>query len=481
MSTPDDLETLLRRHDEELLALKRRRTIVPSMNPTYDSATILDTLEVGGDAAIAGALELGGPLTINGVNGITTADQQTFGTLTNVYGGYTAQLDGTSVSIAVTMDRLLARDYPQVGDRVTLVEKSIGGWHVTGRAWSLQYLQPINNWGIYDYTYMNPGAYKTYEGIVGLFGLISKGASGSIASGTVLAVLPVGYRPDYDLLVPVNDTDGHGRIVIRANGNIEVYGISTGSYISLSGVTFPAAGVATWAIVQPTGTAGAHTFANSWTNYTQSGYNFGPARLWQSPKSGVVFVQAVLAGGSTTSLTAMINLVPGSWTPTVQQIMQSVAPGNAYAGWRAMTNNTLVYEAGGNAGPLPVFGTYLTAAANSGDSTSVQRISVPATAGGWVDYDQPTYGTVVALRYQGISYYHGLVKSGPSGTSSSRAPQRWFYGLDGPDTTSTNSELAKVQSATGVGRMDLTNQGFLVPRNGSTSWFSFGGLSFVNR
>jgi len=215
-------------------------------------------------------------------------------------------------------------------------------------------------------------------------------------------------------------------------------------------------------------------------NYTQAGYNFGPARLWQSPKSGVVFVQAVLAGGTAGTLTPMINVVAGSWTPVTNQLMQSVAPGNAYGGWRAQSNNTLVYEAGGNAGPLPVIGTYLTAAANSGDS-SVQRIIAPTTAGGWVDYDTTAYGNVIALRYQSITYYSGLVKSGPSGTSSNRIPQRWFYGPDGPDTTSTVSLLAKVQSSSGVGRLDLTNQGFLVPRNGSSGWFSFGGLTFINR
>ena len=49
MSTPDDLETLLRRHDEAIKELKRRKSIVPSRNPQMDS------LEVLGDVARARA------------------------------------------------------------------------------------------------------------------------------------------------------------------------------------------------------------------------------------------------------------------------------------------------------------------------------------------------------------------------------------------------------------------------------------------
>jgi hypothetical protein len=466
MSTPDSLERLLLKHDDQLQTLLRRRSIVPSRNPEFDSGLILGDLDVQGALAAAS-------LTIGGVRAATNGDLVRYGFLTQINGGYTVLMDGDLSSTAVTIDRAAARDYPMIGDRVLLTHKGDGTWHIIGRVWSTQYLAPLNGWGIYDNTYLWPQAYKTYEGIVSLQGLVAKGTT---TLGTVIAVLPPGYRPDYDLLLPVNDTDNHGRLVIRANGNIEVYGLAAGGYASLSGITFPAAGVATWKVF---GVDAGYAFANSWTNYTQAGYNFGPFRIWQSLKSGVVFVQGVLAGGSTTALNTMVTFPAGGLTPVTSQLMQSVGPGSVYGGWRAQPANLLAYEAGGN-GALPVYGTYLTAAVNSGD-TAAARVSPIYSGNGWVDYDASTYGTVFGIRYQGINYMSGLIKSGTAGAVSNRYQLRNFYAVEGPDTTSTNAVVAKVQSASGVGRMDVSSQGTLTPRNGNTTWFSFGGFSYITR
>lgn len=84
----------------------------------------------------------------------------------------------------------------------------------SGTSWTNLTLQ--NSWVYYGSPYAVPAYTKTADGMVDLKGLIKTGAS-----GTVIANLPVGYRPSANLIFQVEtNANVNGRIDVRSNGDI---------------------------------------------------------------------------------------------------------------------------------------------------------------------------------------------------------------------------------------------------------------------
>jgi len=98
--------------------------------------------------------------------------------------------------------------------------------------WTTLTLQ--NSWVFYGGIYATPQYTKSPDGLVSLKGLIK---SGVVTAGTVIAQLPVGYRPLARVLFGTVSNEVDSRVDIDTNGNIMIL---TGSnvWLSLDDITF---------------------------------------------------------------------------------------------------------------------------------------------------------------------------------------------------------------------------------------------------
>jgi len=190
------------------------------------------------------------------------------------------------------------------GNRVVSIQWTGSTWVILGHSGEegfggkvdlTPYLQ--NGWlsynlrnGMSPRRWSTPRFQKFPSGIVLLSGLIGYGTA---TTDTVIATLPVGYRPDVAMIFPINNGDAAKAIAVQANGEIRVRaGWTANTYISLDGIAFPAAGVATWTDF-PVG-----AFKNSWVDYGDP--QWGKAGYWKDPY-GFVWTRGLIKGGSTTT------------------------------------------------------------------------------------------------------------------------------------------------------------------------------------
>lgn len=134
-------------------------------------------------------------------------------------------------------------------------------------------------------------AYTKIGGIVSLQGMLSAGTSYS--AGTVIANLPVGYRPDTNMIFPAAQDSVGRNIRVYANGDVVLGSGFTSGWVSIDNVVFPAAGVATWTEVGSAGSGSA--FENSWADYGDAAY--GKARYWKDTY-GVVWFAGLIRPGT---------------------------------------------------------------------------------------------------------------------------------------------------------------------------------------
>jgi hypothetical protein len=168
-----------------------------------------------------------------------------------------------------------------------------------------------NGWVPYDdfavipqVRYSMPKAQRLPSGIVMLSGLIGYGTT---TAGTPILTLPPAYRPDTDMIFPVNNGDTAKTIIIKAaTGDIVPEGANwVNSYMSLDGIAYPAAGVASWTEIP------AADFRNGWKDYGVAA--FGKARYWKDPY-GFVWWAGLVANGTMTDSTP-ICVIPTSLAP----------------------------------------------------------------------------------------------------------------------------------------------------------------------
>lgn len=128
-------------------------------------------------------------------------------------------------------------------------------------------------------------AYTKIGGIVSLQGLLQAGTTYS--ANTVIANLPVGYRPDTNMIFTCMEAGTAKNVRVFSNGDVVLGAGFAGSWVSLDNVVFPAAGTATWTNIT--------TFENSWTDYGDAAY--GTARYWKD-SYGVVWFAGLVRPGS---------------------------------------------------------------------------------------------------------------------------------------------------------------------------------------
>ncbi|MFA5172748.1 MAG: type II secretion system protein [Sulfuriferula sp.] len=94
----------------------------------------------------------------------------------------------------------------------------------------------VNGWTWYSATgiFATPAYNKAADGVVSLKGLIT---AGTATSGTVIANLPVGYRPKAQLLFEVANNGAAGRVDILANGQVQIL-TGGNTWLALDSINF---------------------------------------------------------------------------------------------------------------------------------------------------------------------------------------------------------------------------------------------------
>lgn len=153
-----------------------------------------------------------------------------------------------------------------------------------------------------------PRAQRLASGIVVLSGLLSiKGAAGSQSS---ILDLPSGYRPDNRMIFQVENSSTSKAINIEPTGLVTWQGGSTSGsssdFVSLDGIAFPAAGVASWTNITE--------WVNGWGMYASNAEH--TPQYWKDPY-GVVWLRG-LVGNGTKGTDAVMFKVPATHAPPLQ-------------------------------------------------------------------------------------------------------------------------------------------------------------------
>lgn len=326
-------------------------------------------------------------------------------------------------------------------------------------------------------------ATRLASGIVSLQGLFINFDAAGVAAGHVLFTLPPNMRPDTESLFLTNNSDTARGVIISTNGDVRLeIAIGTGTYISLSGISFPAAGVATWTLVNAQGGA-APAFANGWTDYVAGGGAYGRLAYWVD-QYGIMWWRGMVKGGTLADGVAIVNM-PSS--------VAALDVGTRYHHFGALSGSTM----GGLAysgGTTPHLEIKAPSVVNWTSACGVKVITNPALTlidwmydsklgfqSSWANYSGNFTKYGVGKRGDGLCMATGLINVGVLGQKISILPKR--YRPEG------SLLIGNVLCATGRGRVDIkgdqywettaTPPGSLVIAQGSSTWLSLDGVTWT--
>lgn len=219
--------------------------------------------------------------------------------------------DGTQVGVPAVGPQT-ARTYTvnsEPGRTVTIVVAarangwaSVGGGTATASIPRWDPLALQNGWRSWGAHHGDARYTRTGGGIVFLDGVI---LGGSTPSGTVLATLPPGYRPQYRMAFGVGNSGRNiGRIDVTPDGQVLLWGPYTGEasgWISLSSITFPASDAPLSWVNQP--------LSNGWRNW---GSPYAPART-AVDSFGRTWLDGMVTDGTTSNDTAIVDMPSSVW------------------------------------------------------------------------------------------------------------------------------------------------------------------------
>jgi hypothetical protein len=336
-------------------------------------------------------------------------------------------------------------------------------------------------WGTYndyqaDTTFSSSAkAVKLSSGLVVLSGLLR--AIGTPPSGTLIATLPVGYRPDTDMIFNVEYGNVSQPVTVSAStGTITTRtAIAGAQYLSLDGIAFYSAGVATWTPIGSGGSAFSTNFEN-WTSTT----NWGVASYWKDPYGFVWFRGLVRVKVATSVDNTNIFTLPA--THRVHKEHHIRTTGNdLYAGVGAKTTDGLNWKANS---PTTV-GSWISLAGvvlYTTDALNNNPWVYPGLlANTWVNlggsYTQASY----LLREDGLCVLAGLLGTGTYGSKAFILKDREYWPSNGRIILATVGSQAR-------GRLDISGsdeitspaqKGNVTPSNGTSGWFSLDSKMWV--
>jgi hypothetical protein len=314
-----------------------------------------------------------------------------------------------------------------------------------------------SGWTLYDQTIsagdqpvQYGGAYvtKTSDNWVVCKGLIQ---AGTVASGTVLFTLPVGFRPAYALQLSVF-VGGPASVNVYTNGQVVLNSApSAGSWLSLCNIAFNVSTTG-WNAMTLTG----------WTSTPDTGFYGVPS--WRLGTYGEVATRGIIDGTAATGAWnhGGLDIIPPSGE---YHILSAAGAGTTYVNVTGSTNASVTNQ----------FRPRLSG------SHSISGVKFPTTAStgwkdfgsfmnGWMNYGAPFPNASWCVRPDGLVMLKGLVRAGTIGTAIVNLP----VGAR-PKSTLIISTISNES----IGRMDITPGGAIVASAGSPSWFSLDGIMFA--
>lgn len=327
-----------------------------------------------------------------------------------------------------------------------------------------------NGWESYNTVqgatqWSEPGVVRLPSGIVVLSGLIT---GGTVTSGTTIATLPAGYRPDTDMIVGVLNNSNPRALTIGADGTIKTRGSFSAGFIGLDAIAFPAAGVATWTDVG----SGGSSFANSWAGLSTATY--GTPAFWKDPY-GLVWFRGLLAGGSTTNGTVMVNL-PSTHRSNLANMMTS-ASNDVFGFIQSAPATGLVFLTGSGTNTWLSLGnvTVLTA-----DALAHGTWQAPPLANSWVNYSATYEDFGITRRQDGLGLSKGMIRTGTVGATTRfvTVPRRVFPEMKFLAPRASNAAIGRVD-VSGFEGDTAAESGRMFVNFGSNAWFSMDSLKWM--
>lgn len=308
--------------------------------------------------------------------------------------------------------------YKRWGNRVVEMARRGSTWVIMGHSETESFGGKIGlelGSGVATYNFANginmyqePRAQRLSSGIVVLSGLIH--LAGTNSAGRVIAKLPLGYRPDNHMLVQVNNGDTAKVAQIRADGDIIVYGTNwvANTYVSLEGLAYPAAGVASWIDI---GTGGS-SYQNGATAHDVA--NHGQPGFWKDAY-GIVWFRGLVKPGTTVTDSALFNLPVGYSNHRQSHVLTGSGTGSAggdgfgfVSAFADASNGKIAYKGGSVAGTSGWMSlaklTVITL-----EAMSTLAWESYATLNGWVSYGATWPQPQMVRRPDGLAMTQGLL------------------------------------------------------------------------
>jgi hypothetical protein len=337
-------------------------------------------------------------------------------------------------------------------------------------------------WDIYDPVWRTPSVTRTPDGIVLVGGMLRAVTAKTV--DTLILVLPVKFRPDSGGYLTFTAQGGANvlqRLQVRPNGEVWWLAgaggsLGAGSYLSLGGLTYPAAGVATWSGIATSGitTTGAQ-FATGWSAVV--GTEPAPG-YWIDPY-GLVWWRGAAKKSTSVSVDndpmILYNSQPLRPTlethyPSHQSNGLTAGIGSSFASnaLRFKFTNTLAAGASHNLTGVVV--------ASVASDTALSWNSVSFT-NSWGNHTPASFPSGSYANRNGLTFYRGLIAGGTIGASAFTMPVGFRpMGGDANPTSGAYSSIYARLSSGGACRLDTAATGTMTISTGSNGWYSIDGL-----
>jgi hypothetical protein len=313
-----------------------------------------------------------------------------------------------------------------------------------------------NNWVNFDSTNTrSPATFtKTSSGMVMLEGIVKSGTS---INSTIIATLPVGYRPAHNLIFQ-NATNGvAGRVDVWTDGTVR-FQIGSNAWFSLDDINFMPSGVGTW---------NALTLQNGWVNNSDIFIN---PLSYMVDSMGRTRISGMINGGTTTSGTVIAN-IPAATAPPLY-IHVDIDAGNANGHISIdPTNNAIVEKNYSNA--------WHSIQALYYPRGYPASASCPAATTGWCGFTfQNSWQNYLASTYStgaytkgadGVVQLKGLLNGGAIGTVVTNLPVGY---------RPAHQLLIAIESGN-FGAVDIYPNGNVMVSIGATGWSALDSVNFM--
>lgn len=313
-----------------------------------------------------------------------------------------------------------------------------------------------------------PRVIKLPSGLVMLSGLLR--SSGALAGGTVIATLPVGFRPDVRLVFNVEFADTAKAITILPNGDIDVRGsgFTSGNYISIDGIAFWEASVPTWTNIGSGGSSFASGFGS---NPAWEGV-YGVPAYWKDPY-GFVWFRGLLRNQAAQSVdnTVAINMPATHRFHRQAHLRTAGDDGFSFLGARPTSGVDWKIGAPGSNGSWHTLSPIILITQEAKDNNPWKPVSWWNNS--WANYSVPQFPAGgYLLREDGLRISEGLIGSGTIGARPFVLHETEMWPATGLKIISTVS--AQLRARIDIYGTEAANidMGAFYASQGSNSWFS---------